>query len=105
MSIAIAHNDTSMGGLVERIRDVLIRCDVRESRSSDEPGVFLVDEARGQAALHFNDPEIQGIAIRAASFERGRSEMLTLCGALAGSGYTVTLHLSPRTLSLHVRAG
>jgi hypothetical protein len=90
--------------LSEIVRRVLVREGVRESRSDDEEGVFLVVESRSEVSLQYHTARRDGL-LSVDVPHRAQAEVLKCCAALARHGFALTLVLSPRTLALYVRLG
>jgi hypothetical protein len=89
--------------MLQTLREVLAVQGVCESYSGEQEGFYFVVEDRGEISLHYNDIEQERLSACAAPLRRDEAGLLKCCYEIARRGYALTLVMSPRTLTLHVR--
>jgi hypothetical protein len=89
--------------LLERLREVLAQEGLCESRSAEEEGIFFTIEGRDEVSLQYIEIEREEVPLGSVPSQRAKEDVLRCCSILIDRGYSLTLILSPRTLTLSVR--
>jgi hypothetical protein len=90
--------------LLAMLREALSLEGLRESCSPEQEGIFLTVEGRDEVSLQYVEAEREDVQRSVPPSSKATADVLRCCSILAGRGYSLTLVLSPRTLTLSVRA-
>jgi hypothetical protein len=102
--ISAAPSDRRRDALLETLREILAEEGLPESRSAEQEGIFFTVESRDEVSLQYIESERSEMPAGFAPSLKARTAIFRCFSILADCGYSSTLVLSPRTLSLSVRS-